>query len=179
MAQFEAFDEQVEVRGDVVLSLVNVMGAFKSLALGILSDHGIDDPQGHQWYSQQAWLDSFRAIADQVGPNTLYQIGRQIPEQAEYPPGIGSIEEALSQLDAAYRASHRGGEVGHYRYLATGLRSGRVICDNPYPCDFDRGLIDSLARHFEPIGSFVDVSHDELAPCKKHQGDSCTFVVKW
>jgi len=41
-------------------------------------------------------LDTFREIADQVGPNTLYQIGVRIPENAAFPPEIDSIEKALA-----------------------------------------------------------------------------------
>ena len=48
MAQFKAFDPNVEVRGDVVLSTINVMGAFKRIAIGILEDHGILDLQPHR-----------------------------------------------------------------------------------------------------------------------------------
>ena len=179
MAQFKAYSPQVEVLGEVVLSFVNVMGAFKGIALGILKDHGVDDPQGDQWYSQQAWLDSFQTIAKQVGPNTLYQIGRQIPSQHYFPPGVDTIESVLSELDGAYRESHRGGEVGHYRFRVLGMRTGQMTCDNPYPCDFDRGIIQALAEKFEPPGALVDVRHEDAAPCKKQGAESCVYTISW
>ena len=179
MAQFKAFSPRVEVLGEVVLSLVNGMGAFRRLALGILDDHGIHDPQPEEWYSQQAWLDSFKKIAEQIGPNTLYQIGRQIPQQHYFPPGVDSIETVLTDLDDAYRKAHRGGEVGHYRFQVIGMQSGKMTCDNPYPCDFDRGIIQALADRFEPEGSLVDVRHEDRAPCKKAGADSCTYTISW
>ncbi len=179
MAQFKAFSPQVEVLGEVVLSFVNVMGAFKRLALGILQENGIEDPQPELWYSQQAWLDSFAKIAKEIGPNTLYQIGRQIPQQHYFPPGIDSIESVLSDLDAAYLKSHRGGEVGHYRFQVVGMRIGTMTCDNPYPCDFDRGIIQALAERFEPAGSLVDVRHEDNAPCKRNSGNSCVYTISW
>ncbi|MEM7350540.1 MAG: hypothetical protein AAF657_07025 [Acidobacteriota bacterium] len=179
MAQFKAFSPRVEVLGEVVLSLVNVMGAFKRLALGILAEHDIHDPQPDQWYSQQAWLDSFRKISEEIGPNTLYQIGRQIPQQHYFPPGVDSIESVLGDLDGAYRNAHRGGEVGHYNFQLIGMQSGKMTCDNPYPCDFDRGIIQALADRFEPEGSLVDVRHDDSAPCKKQGDDSCTYIINW
>ncbi|MEM7586584.1 MAG: hypothetical protein AAF560_24560 [Acidobacteriota bacterium] len=179
MAQFKAFSPRVEVLGEVVLSFVNVMGAFKRIALGILEENGIVDPQPDQWYSQQAWLDSFRKIAEQVGPNTLYQIGRQIPQQHFFPPGVDSIEDVLANLDEAYRMAHRGGEVGHYRFQVIGMRSGKMTCDNPYPCDFDRGIIQALVERFEPQGSLVDVRHEDNAPCKKSGADSCSYTITW
>ncbi len=179
MAQFKAFDPSVEVRGDVVLSTINVMGAFKRIAIGILEDHGIRDLQPHRWYPQQSWLASFETIAKKVGPNTLYQIGRQITEQAHYPPGLDSLEAVFSALDAAYQECHRGGEVGTYRFAVTGVSSGLLIAENSYPCDFDRGIVESLAQRFQPRGSFADVRHDDLAPCKKLGADSCTYTVRW
>ena len=179
MAQFKAWSPEVEVRGDAVLSLVNVMGAFKSISLNVLRDNGIVDPQPNGWYSQQAWLDSFMAIAEKVGPNTLYQAGRQIPAQHKFPPGIDSLETVLADLDQAYRMAHRGGEVGHYHFQILGLNSGQMTCDNPYPCDFDRGIISALAERFEPPGALVDVRHEEDAPCKKQGADSCIYSISW
>jgi hypothetical protein len=179
MAQFKALDPNAEVRGDVVLSTINVMGAFKRIANGILEDHGIRDLAPNRWYPQQAWLSSFETISKEVGPNTLYQIGRQITEQAHYPPGLDSIEAVFSALDDAYQECHRGGDVGAYRFMITGMRSGMLIAENAYPCDFDRGVVESLAHRFEPEGSFAEVRHDSLSPCKKLGGDSCTYTVRW
>ncbi len=179
MAQFKAFSPKVDVLGEVVLSLVNVMGAFKGISLDALGQNGIVDPEPDKWYSQQAWLDSFKVIAEKVGPNTLYQVGRQVPQQYRFPPGVDSIETVLTNLDAAYRSAHRGGEVGHYRYEILGLNAGQMTCDNPYPCDFDRGIISALAQRFEPPGSLVDVQHVDSEPCKKHGAESCTYRINW
>jgi len=85
VTQFIAFAPNVEVNGQTVLSVVDGMGVMKVLAIQILDRHGLSDPQPGLWYSQQAWLDTFREIADQVGPNTLYQIGVRIPENAAFP----------------------------------------------------------------------------------------------
>ena len=179
MAQFEAFEPDVEVVGDAVLAFVNAMGAFRGIALGILRDNGIADPEPHLWYPQQHWLDAFGTIAREVGPNTLYQIGRQLPIQARYPPGAESIDDVFEQLDSAYKQSHRGGEVGFYRFEPLGLRSARVICFNPYPCDFDRGLITSLAERFQPKDSLLDVRHERPGPCRAEGAEHCAFVMNW
>lgn len=179
MAQYKAFAPDVEVLGDVVLSFVEVMGAFKSLAEGILRDHGIVSPQPSQWYSQQAWLNSFETIVDQIGPNTLFLLARQIPLSAPISPEIDTLEKALFSLDEAYRGAHRGGEAGHYIFVKTGERSGQMHTLNPYPCDFDRGLLDALTRRFEPANPYLDVVHHDHAPCKKMGADSCTHTITW
>jgi hypothetical protein len=92
MAQFIAFDDSIEVNGQTILSVVRGMGVFEKLALKILKEHGIDNPQPGRWYSQQAWLDAFKEIATKIGPNTLFEIGKKIPESADWPPEIRTIE---------------------------------------------------------------------------------------
>jgi hypothetical protein len=179
MAQFKAFAPNVEVEGSVVISVVDVMGAFKRLAEGILEDNGIENPQPGRWYSQQAWLNSFKTIAEQIGPNTLFQLARHIPLGASIDPEIDHIEKALFSLDQAYRHTHRGGEVGHYIFVKTGERTGQMHTMNPYPCDFDRGLLDALTRRFEPANPYLDLIHHDSAPCKKTGADSCTYTVFW
>ena len=179
MAQFKALAPNVEVSGAVVMSVVNAMGAFQGLARRILRESRLGDLQPDHWYPQQAWLDAFEIIAREIGPNTLFHIGTQIPTMAEIPPAIDSIESALLSLDEAYHSTHRGGEIGHYLFRTTSRRSGVMECTDPYPCDFDRGVIDALARRFEPSNAILDVRHDPYQPCKKETGDSCTYTIVW
>lgn len=180
MAQFKAFAPGVEVNGETVLSVVAGLGAFQSMALKILEDNGIADPQPGQWYPQQAWLNAFEVIAQKLGANTLFNIGKQIPENAQFPPELKGIENALGALDMAYHMNHRGGEIGHYRFRSTGPRSGEMLCENPYPCDFDRGIIEAMARRFQPADSSgVRVRLDPSRPTRKAGADSCTYLVDW
>jgi hypothetical protein len=179
MAQFKAFAPGVEVNGQTVLSIVEGMSTFKRCALQILADCGISDPQPGRWYPQQAWLDAFETIAKSVGHATLFQIGKKIPENADWPPGIDTIEKALASIDVAYHVNHRGGEIGHYTFQVTGDRSGKMVCHNPYPCDFDRGIIETIARKFAPAGTLVLVEHADLQPCREKGADSCTYFVYW
>jgi hypothetical protein len=180
MAQFKAFAAKVEVNGGTVHAVVDGMGAFKTKALAILKENGIADLRAESWYSQQAWLNAFKAIAESIGPKTLYAIGQKIPENAKFPPGLDTIEKALSSLDAAYRANHRGGDIGSYRAQATGPKSATLVCRNPYPCEFDHGLIHAVAQRFKPAGSLaVKVTHDAAAPCRKQGADACTYLVTW
>ncbi|HXK12529.1 MAG TPA: hypothetical protein VMT70_23030 [Vicinamibacteria bacterium] len=192
--QFEAFATNVEVNGETVWSIVDGMGAFRQTALNILAEHGIVDPRPGQWYSQQSWLEAFRTISDRVGGNTLYAIGRKIPENAQFPPQITDIRAALRSIDVAYHMNHRrGGEVlfdpatgrmlegiGHYRYEEADERRLRVIGVNPYPCEFDRGIVTAVAGRFRPAGvPFLDVVHRDDQPCRRRKGESCTYEVAW
>jgi hypothetical protein len=179
MAQFQAYEPRVMVNGQTVLAVVAGMGAFRETAVRLLERHAIVNPQPSAWYPQQAWLDAFREIAEQIGGKTLNQIGRSIPRHAKFPPGIDTVEKALGSLDAAYHLNHRGGEIGHLTFSETGPSSGVVVCKNPYPCEFDQGLVEAVASQFKPAGSGVRVQHDLTKPCRKKQGESCTYLVSW
>jgi len=119
------------------------------------------------------------------------QIGQHVPKHAPFPPSINDIHGAMGSMDAAYHMNHRkGGRVmfdpatgqmlsgiGNYGYAPV-PRERRIIsvCENPYPCDFDRGIITALAARFER-GSRV--THDDSAPCRKNGADSCKFIIAW
>ncbi len=179
MAQFKAFSPKVEVNGQTVLSVVDGMGAYKATALDILKQNGIDNPQPNHFYSQQAWLDSFKKIAEHFGPSTLLIIGKKIPENATFPPQIDSIEKALAAIDIAYHMNHRGGEIGHYQFTVTGNQTGKMVCNNPYPCDFDRGIITAMAVRFAPKDTNPKVTHDDSQPCRKKGANTCTYLITW
>ena len=106
------------------------------------------------------------------------------------PPEIDNIEAALASIDVAYHMNHRiQGEVlfdpatgimkegiGHYRYQPGGDRGGVMVCETPYPSEFDRGIITGTARRWRPT---VEVTLDESKPTRKRGADSCTYLVKW
>ena len=179
MAQYKAMAPGVEVNGQTVLSVIDAM-SFKKRALQILAENGIVDPKPDMWYSQQNWLNAFKIIGEEIGPAVLYSIGRAIPENAKFPPEIDSIEKALSVIDVAYHMNHRKGEIGHYKIDKISENSVTMICKNPYPCDFDRGIIEAMAKKFKPNAStIVKVTHDDSAPCRKSGANSCSYLVKW
>jgi hypothetical protein len=194
MAQFEAFDSRVEVNGQTVMAVVDGMQGFGGTALRILGKWGIAKPDAEGiWYPQQAWLNAFREISSSIGTTTLLAIGRRIPENAAFPPEIDDIETALAAIDVAYHMNHRIGEqplfdpstgtmsegIGHYGFKRTDVREAVMCCNNPYPCDFDRGIIEAMARRFRPDDSArVYVEHLE-GECRKDGGESCTYRVRW
>lgn len=179
MAQFRAFSGNVQVNGQTVLSVVKGMGPFAGRGSEILARHGIKAPEATGWYPQQAWLDAFQEISKSIGPSTLKVIGQSIPNSARFPPGIDTVEKALESLDVAYHLNHRGGEIGHYAFRKTAARVGVVECHNPYPCDFDSGIIQAVVKRFAPAGAVLKVTHDASKPCHSNQGDSCTFLISW
>ncbi|WP_135549066.1 hypothetical protein [Paenibacillus cymbidii] len=179
MAVFKAFSPAAEVNGSTVYSVLDGMGPFRTRGMIILRGCGITDLRPDGWYPQQAWLDAFHLIQDMIGPKTVYQIGKKIPENIQLPPGFDTIESALPLLDASYQMNHRGGEIGHIEYKQTGERSGTITCPNPMPCDFERGAFEAFTNKFRSRDCQPKVEHDPAAPCKKHGGETCTYHITW
>lgn len=197
--QFRAFEPGIEVNGQTVWSIVDGF-INKASPSRLLVDEGIGqlgvdgvvllDKAG--WYPQDAWLRAFEKISETLGDHMLFNIGKRIPENAVFPPWVVDIDSALKSIDVAYHLNHRkGGRVmfdlqqgallegiGHYGY-ARPEAHGRLIvseCRNPYPCEFDRGILTAMARRFEPLAT---VTHVDAHGCRKAGKEACTYHVKW
>lgn len=181
MAHFKSFQDGVEINGESVLSIVDGMGVFKKRAFEILSKNGIDNPESGKWYPQQNWLNAFKEISEKMGTKTLFYIGQKIPENAKFPPQINSFDTALEGINMAYHMNHRNGEIGYYKYLGrTSNKEARMLCENPYPCDFDMGIIEAMVKRFKPEDAkSVSVKHDEKSSCRKNGHDKCEYIVFW
>lgn len=183
MAQFEAFDPNVEVHGQTILNvvdeaLVRFSDTYQDRAREALAENGIEDPAPDEWYPQQAWLDTFRAIADDLEPHLLDRLGEQIPPIVDWPSGISGVESGLKAIDDAFQRNHRGGDIGYYRVEGSDEQTGSVIARNPYPCLFDRGLVRAVARKYAPVEAFVFVE-EAGDTCRRAGDNACTYTVYW
>jgi len=194
MAEFIAFNPDVEVYGQTIYGFVNCMESGKDKRLAILAQHGIalnpDD-----WYNQQKWLNAFKEIAESVGEMNLFLIGLAIIETAQFPP-VRSMEEGLGVLDVVYHMNHRlNGEVmfnpnngqilegiGHYSLISYHAeeRTAVMVCNNPYPSKFDEGIISAVCNKFKPsnvqkISVKIDISKER----RTKGGEPCTYIISW
>jgi len=171
---------QVEVLGGVVLALVNGMDVVKARALRMLAERGISPLRPDGWYPMSAFLDSLQSIFEQIGPSTVRAIGRKLPDSAQLPAGIDSLERALRSLDTAYRLNHRGsGPIGGYRYEPQERRGGRLVSDTPYPCELDMGLLEAFADRYRPHDAlWVRIDH-ETGSCRRRDDLACTYHLSW
>ena len=107
---------------------------------------------------------------------------------------IRTVEAALLSIDVAYHMNHRlNGEllydarngimkegIGHYGFEKISPRSARMVCVNPYPCQFDRGIIEATAEKFKPVDSaLVTVRCDGTRLCRDGGADSCAYLIEW
>jgi hypothetical protein len=173
MAEYIAFDPNVEVNGRTILATVAGVGEF---TLDFFKAQGIAeiDPQG--WYPQQAWLDVLKQLNEEGIAMTL--AGMSIPKNADFPPGIDGLPDALAAIDVAYQMNHRNGDIGEYKFERLSANHIRLTCRNPYPSDFDYGIIYQMALEFEAPHVDAVVERDG-APSRLKGDDACVFNVRW
>jgi hypothetical protein len=162
------------VRGGVILSALAAMGPFRKRGEQALADHGIGAVDVEEWYPLGSYLDALEAIRDRMGPNTLFQVGRQIPRHVALPAGLNSFATVLTAFGTAYVTSHRGVPEGAVTHQLLSDRSGRITSATPYPCDLDRGVIVGLFQHLLDVRIVIE---DEGA-CGKEGGGCCTYAIK-
>ncbi len=113
MSVFTALDAAVEISGITVLSYLNAIDFGRDIRERLLNNQDIY-PTPDTWHKQQAYLDVLRLTKDLMGNQSLFLIGRAIPDYADFPTTIHDIETALSGIQTAYQMNHRGGEIGFY-----------------------------------------------------------------
>jgi hypothetical protein len=177
MAQFVAFAPDVRVSGQVLLTTFEAMG---ECVYPLLERHGIENVQPDGWYPQQFFLNFFREVAqgDFSSMLDLVSIGMKMPELAYRPEGIQTVEDALFSIGVTYQMNHEGDEIGFYEAVRTGKRQMEMVCQNPYPCDFDYGIIYNTARLYQPVDGHVMVIHTQ-GECRKQGDDTCVYEVSW
>lgn len=197
--RYDQCEPGIEVSGESLGATVDAFKQYPTIVQKYLVMHGVvrsvngkQDPIDRAaWYPLDKWLAAYQAIAKDVGVNSLYTIGKKIPENAVMPPHVNDLKSALTTLDAYYHFVHRKNGtvmfdpatgamlegIGHaYCEYNDNQRRALIIMENPYPCEFDRGLVTALAARFEPMTKTV---HDNEAPCRKKGGASCTYVITW
>ena len=183
MAVFEPFAPDVEVSGGAVLSFISgVPSVFQHKTKNILKTNAIESVEHAGWYSQKAWLDSFRQISQKIGANTLFAIGKSIPDTASFPTSIRNLRDALLSIDIAYQMNHRGGDIGYYKLTSFDEfnKAAEMECYNPYPCDFDRGIIIAMSRRFIPVGApSIEVEVHPDFPGRNDGADRSKYLIKW
>ena len=193
MAQFIAFNTNVEVNKQTVLSVVNSMETGKQSRLEILLENGIN-PEEKEWFNQQKWLNALKTISDTLGEMNLFLIGKAIIENAQLPP-INNLEEALRGIDVGFPMNHRlngkvmfdfeTGEmlsgIGNYKLVEFDAENQTAVmcCNNSYPSRFDEGIITQFVRKFKPPYSSEEITLDTTKETRLKGGDSCTFLISW
>ena len=199
MAPFSPFDKDIEVLGRAIYSVIDSfrhdkVAPSKILAkagIGVLNDAGLLELDLDHWYPQEPWLKAFEEICEYAGEEALFDTGARVPTNALFPPWSEGIHRGIRSIDIAYHLNHRkNGQamydgakdevmegIGNYGYQPVeGENKIISVCENPYPCSFDHGILTAVATRFEPGAK---VLHQPARPCRRMGDRKCTFVIVW
>jgi hypothetical protein len=182
MAQFVSFDPAVKVIGQSMLLFANAMDFGREERIEILDRHGLTNLDENGWYDLQKCLNAFKELSEGVWASTLFIIGKEIPAKAKFPPQIDTIEKALYSINIAYHMNHSEGDIGSYDVTEFDVvkRKAVMVCRNPYPSDFDRGILVAMVDRFKPEDSAgSEVLLDLSKESRLNGADSCTYLISW
>jgi hypothetical protein len=185
----------VETRGLAIELTLQAFKILPSLGLKTLQKHGVVKPKDTRidpdaFYSQEAWLEAFEDIYRDVGPTSTFEMGRLVGGGYPVPPEVRDVAGVLAFLDVGYHLAHRlDGKlmfdpvrgvmiegIGHYAVRPLpGKNEVAMTCDNPYPCDFDHGLVTAVAQRFQPRAR---TTHAGPA-CRKAGAEACQYTITW
>jgi hypothetical protein len=170
----------VEVQSSTAKALMDALGLLSQETRRILAQHGIPTLVQQEWYPIETLLGCLRDIRSQMGPYTLHSLGRLSAQHIAFLPTVGSFPVALASLHEAYQTRHRGQEnLGGYHAESHGGRAARIRCDNPYPCEFDQGLLESLFERFPPQEAFRLRCAHVPDGCRTQGAPACLYHLQW
>lgn len=190
----------IEVSGLSVDGFIKGFAAFRALASKYLLREGVGkaDAAGFvvvtpdAWYPLPGYLRAFSAISREVSDSIVETLGRAVMTNVYWPPEANTLEGMVRFIDVGYHMHHRrNGQplfdsrtgvmhegIGHYWGSQLGPHHFAVRCENPYPCAFDRGLLEGALRRLGRMPGSYEVLHDSDAPCRTRGGKSCTLTVR-
>ncbi|MGD1843367.1 MAG: hypothetical protein ACFB0B_21110 [Thermonemataceae bacterium] len=183
---FKIYEPTTEVKGSIIMSLIDAMDEYQAIGLAYLNKYDIDKPEPEKWYKLSSYLSALRLIYEKLGESTLYLIGARIYRNVfpkEYTEKM-SLEEILNSVNDVYHSIHRNGDIGHVKYTATSETSCTMEVHKTYGTPLDRGLFVSLTRMFQPkqrssLDTEISVELDELLPNRKTGSDTEYFHISW
>lgn len=181
MREFECPDGPYTTTRGAIDSFVAAFGPYRTRGEKVVCRHvGMEaigsDPNVN--FPLRSFLRAMSELQEQFGTPFMRKVGSFILDKAAFPPGIDTLEKGMDLLNVAYYMNHSKnaeGLLGGYHWRPEGGGKGRMLCDNPYPCAFDLGIIETVARRYAP-GSAV--THAQ-GSCRHSGGRECTYDVEW
>jgi hypothetical protein len=174
LMEFVSPDPKAQVRAANVRATLAAFPLMPGLGRQIVERYriNVEDLAPDAFLPVQRWLDALKEIQHAIGPNKVREVGRNIIENAEFPPQFNDAESILEALDQIYYANHRG-DVGHY--VVTRTRPDEIVvrCETPYPRAFERGLVEGIVRNRRAHGTF-SVAYTDGPPAGAL---TCTLTV--
>jgi len=176
MAQYIAFDPQAEATG-LSLGIVDGLKKFSQIFTLLLVRNGFDPEVREEWYPMQQFLNVYRDINETFGSATMFYVGMRTMDEVAWPPELDSWQKALSSVDMAYKMNTQG-NGGSYLFEPVSDTYVRMVCHNPWPSDYDLGLLKGICNNFPVSGHKILIRLDESQPNRKTGGDTCVYEIE-
>lgn len=166
----------VKIIGQTINSIKKAF-VSEALATKFIVEAVGEDIDPEKFYLAEDFLNAMKNIGSSMNPAVLRNVGTKIIESAQWPQGIDSLSAGLASISVAYKMNHKPNDpsiIGDYIYAKTGEGKYTITCTNPYPCEFDEGIVNGVARTFEKS---VYVKHMD-GPCRKKGDDRCVYQVR-
>ncbi|MBN2134754.1 MAG: hypothetical protein JW737_03405 [Acidobacteria bacterium] len=172
--EFKSKNPDVKVSGGAILAFLDALNN-RELGLKYLEKHGILNIEAKKFYSQQAFLLTQKDLAETMGVAiALEATGANIP--LELPPEKAkTVFEIFENWQKHYMDNNIGDTESYFRIIERGENYLLLETNNPYPCDFDRGLIKAFAHFVQPEAKVVKWG----SKCRSHGDDACTYHISW
>ena len=150
---------------------------FKMIKNSLVSDEILEtiNNMGEIYIDKFYLMDEYIKILDRIDEQLLKKMGITTTTYAKWPLEINNVGDALKSINEAYKMNHKSGyTIGKYDFQKIADKKYQIICDTPYPCPYDFGVVIGVAQKFS---EHVKIIHTE-GLCRKHGDLSCTYEVK-
>ncbi len=171
-----------ELWGGSLLGLAKGLEGFGVARVAVdelLAKVGIHQPDPAVWYPVTTTLRFLEAVEADHGREALRSMGRAIPENARFAPDMEGMERTLQVLEVAYQVNHLGATTCGYQHHLPEPGQAEVVCENPYPCDLDLGLIERLLERGAGGSPRASVVHRLGPACRRLGARACVFDLRW
>ncbi|MHA1673541.1 MAG: hypothetical protein ACTSYI_07925 [Promethearchaeota archaeon] len=168
--------KSVKINGQTILSIKKGLLSEKIATKFIVEAVG-ESVEEDKFYPAEGFLKALNNIGEKMNVAIMKKVGTKIVEAAKWPPGIDSLDSAMQSISVAYKMNHRPNDaaiIGDYIYNKIDERECTITATNPYPCDFDEGIVNGVARTIEKS---VFVTHLE-GSCRKNGDSKCVYLIR-
>ncbi|MFY9260670.1 MAG: hypothetical protein WAO71_09205 [Gallionella sp.] len=181
MAQFIAFDKNVEILGLPILTTLESFPAYYRADIErLLLENNLVNLAPDKWYKLQSYLNVLKEISTNYGENTLFNVGVEVFGKLPFPPGM-TLKSALTAIEVVFNAHHRNGYAGEIKLVFDEQAQKAVMeLKAATPCHLERGIITAAARRFiPPNAKFIDVQLDKSKKSRLNGADSSFYIITW
>ena len=150
--------------GQTVLAVAAGMGAFKG------NGSAACRAARHCQSQPSAWYPAFPR--NRATNRAQHSSPCQVPARNRY------RGKALGVARCAYHLNHRGRDWALHALPKPAFRAGSQMQES-LSVRFRPGVGRSHGEPVQTGGVVVRVQHDLTKPCRKKQGDSCTYLISW